>query len=132
MKRESFFGTIDKFAVELDTKLRRFKEEFGVELLERTRARTPVKSGALKGGWGFTNKKTSIEIYNTQEYAAYVEFGTGPFAAKYVKQLPIEWQKYALTFYVNGKGRLPAHPYLYPAFNITKDMLIKDLQNIKL
>ena len=82
MKRESFFGTIDKFAVELDTKLRRFKEEFGVELLERTRARTPVKSGALKGGWGFTNKKTSIEIYNTQEYAAYVEFGTDKMAPR--------------------------------------------------
>lgn len=82
MKRESFNGTIDKFSVELDTKLRRFKEEFGVELLERTRARTPVRSGALKGGWGFRNKATSIEIYNTQEYAAYVEFGTEKMAPR--------------------------------------------------
>ena len=72
----SFEGQIDKFLVQLDTNRRRLKEEFGVELLERTRQRTPVRTGALLGGWGFTVKKDSIEIYNTQDYAGFVEYGT--------------------------------------------------------
>lgn len=47
--------------------------------------------------------------------AAYVEFGTGPFAARYVPKLPEEVQKYAKTFYVNGLGTTPEQPYLVPA-----------------
>lgn len=48
-------------------------------------------------------------------YAAYVEFGTGSFAAEYVASLPPEWQAEARRFFVNGKGRGMAHPYFYPA-----------------
>lgn len=81
MKRESH-GTLDQLVVRLKTNLRRYKEEFGVELLERTRARTPVLSGALRGGWGFVQKKESIEIYNTKDYAGYVEFGTSRMAPR--------------------------------------------------
>ncbi len=69
-------GQIDKFKIDLNTRLRKFKQEFGVEFLERVRQRTPVRTGALKNGWGFTLKLESIEVYNTQEYAAYVEYGT--------------------------------------------------------
>jgi len=62
--------------VEIKSKLRRFKEEYAVEMLERIRARTPVLSGALKGGWGQTQRQDGFEIYNTQDYAGYVEYGT--------------------------------------------------------
>lgn len=48
--------------------------------------------------------------------AAYLEFGTGNFAAAYVPGIPKDWQELAQTFYVNGLGRMPASPYLYPAF----------------
>jgi hypothetical protein len=75
-------GDIDNFVVELDTKLRRFKMEYGVELLERTRQRTPVRTGALLGGWGFELKQTSIWVYNTQPYAGYVEYGTPTMAPR--------------------------------------------------
>ena len=69
-------GDIDKFTAGLKTRLRRFKEEFGVEFLERVRQRTPVQSGALQKGWGFRQKQDDIEIWNVEPYAAYVEYGT--------------------------------------------------------
>jgi len=75
-------GEIDKFNIDLDTRLRRFKEEWGVEFLERVRARTPVRTGALQGGWGFDQKKESIDVWNTQEYAGYVEYGTEKMAPR--------------------------------------------------
>jgi hypothetical protein len=75
-------GEIDKFSVELETHLRKFKEQFGIELLERTRARTPVRTGNLRDGWGFKLKDTSIEVYNTQPYATFVEYGTDKIAPR--------------------------------------------------
>jgi hypothetical protein len=54
----------------------------------------------LEGEVGFTNK-----------YAAYQEFGTGSRV-----NIPLGLEKYAMTFFVNGEGRLPATPFLFPAF----------------
>jgi len=48
--------------------------------------------------------------------AAYLEFGTGRYAARYVPGLPVEFRRLAMTFYVNGKGRMKEHPYLIPAY----------------
>lgn len=75
-------GEIDKFIVDLDTRLRRFKEEFGMELMERVKQKTPVRTGALRDGWGFEQKRESISVYNTQEYAGYVEYGTEKMAPR--------------------------------------------------
>ena len=69
-------GDIDAVFVNLGTRLRRFKQEFAVEMLERIRARTPVETGALKGGWGQTQRQEGFDIWNTQDYAGYVEYGT--------------------------------------------------------
>jgi len=50
------------------------------------------------------------------DIAAYMEFGTGNFAKARVAGLPEDWSEYAMTFYKNGLGMLPANPYLYPAY----------------
>lgn len=83
-------GDIDKFIVELDTTLRKFKTEFGIELINRTKVRTPVRTGALQNGWGFETKKTSISVYNTQPYAGYVEFGTPSMAPRAMLRTSLE------------------------------------------
>lgn len=70
-------GEIDKVFLQLGTQLRKFKSEFGQEFKARVEARTPVgETGRLSRGWGFTTTKTDIEVFNTVEYAAYVEYGT--------------------------------------------------------
>lgn len=67
---------IDKVLAGLKTNLRKFKREFGMEFTERVKARTPVVTGELQAGWGFTEKKDDIEIYNVAPHASHVEYGT--------------------------------------------------------
>lgn len=69
-------GEITKFNIDLETRLRNFKKEWAFEFLERLRARTPVQTGALQEGWGFKSRLTSIDIFNVEDYAGYVEYGT--------------------------------------------------------
>lgn len=64
------------------------------------------------------------------DYAAYVEFGTGPFAAKYVPSLDPEWQAIAKEYLVNGEGRMPAKPFLYPAVMNNISLFEKKLKEL--
>lgn len=75
-------GEIDKVIIDLQTKLRKFPQLFLIEFLERVKRRTPVRTGKLQNGWGGTSKAGVIEVYNTQEYAEYVENGTPKMAPK--------------------------------------------------
>jgi len=75
-------AAIDKVFLNLNTKLRKFKSEFGMEFRERVEARTPVITGKLQGGWGFEMKATDIEVYNVEPYASFVEFGTEHMAPR--------------------------------------------------
>ena len=70
---------------------------------------------------------------NTQKdhIAAYLEFGTGPFASKRVKELPFEWEMVAQQFYVNGKGTMPAHPYLVDSYIEEGSRFIENIRKIR-
>lgn len=83
-------GTIEKWNIDLDTQLRKFKREFGIEFLKRVKQRTPVKTGALQRGYLQTQRKTSIDISNTKDYAAYVEFGTEKMAPRAMIRTTLE------------------------------------------
>lgn len=75
---------------------------------------------------------TAGNIPGKQNYAAYVEFGTGQYAAAYVPTLDPEFQALARTFYVNGKGRMRAQPYLIPAYLQEGKRLADRLRNLKI
>lgn len=67
-------------------------------------------------------------VFNVEaraNYAAYVEFGTGDGA-----DIPTGLETYAQQFYVNGKGHMPARPYLFPAYEAEKVNLIRNIKNI--
>lgn len=83
-------GTIKQFNIELETKLRRFKREFGIEFLSRVKERTPVRTGALQRGWHQTQRETSIDISNTKDYAAYIEYGTPTIAPRAMLRTTME------------------------------------------
>jgi len=59
-----------------------------------------------------------------QPMSAYVEFGTGRFV-----EVPKGWEKIAWHYYVNGKGYMYPHPYLYPAYYIGRRQYKKDLKD---
>jgi hypothetical protein len=75
-------GEIDKVFAGINTRLRRFKQEVGMETMSRTKQRTPVVSGEMQAGWGFEMKATDIEIYNVSDHAEYVEYGTEHMAPR--------------------------------------------------
>ena len=55
--------------------------------------------------------------------AAYLEFGTGAFV-----EIQPEWKDLAMQFYVNGKGTIKPHPYLYPAYHEESEKYITNLR----
>jgi hypothetical protein len=63
--------------------------------------------------------------------AAYLEFGTGKYAARYVPSLPIDFQRLAMTFYKNGRGTLREHNYLIRPFLDEGKKLGEKLNNLK-
>ena len=75
-------STIDNVMAGLDTKLRKFKQEYGIEFMARVKEKTPVASGVLQGSWGFEMKAEDISIYNVAEYAEFVENGTPKMAPR--------------------------------------------------
>lgn len=74
---------------DLDTKLRNFKRQWGIEFLARVKARTPVLTGKLQNSWGFLEEQSDIEIYNVADYASFVEFGTPKMAPRAMLQTTI-------------------------------------------
>lgn len=69
----------------------------------------------LAGSISIIDKKfLSRTVTANKSYAPYVEFGTGQYAASYVSTLPMEIQEYAMSFFVNGLGHMPASPFIFP------------------
>lgn len=87
-------------------------------------ARVPVDLGGLKGSISAANLNNGTEVVAQQNYAAYVEFGTG---AKV--KVPPGLEKYAREFFVSGKGTLPARPYMFPAYFEEEPKLIKKIED---
>lgn len=89
-------------------------------------ARSNVDEGNLWNKISFnpsTPETLKVSVVVAAFYAAYIEFGTGIYAAAYVPTLPQKWQEYARTFYVSGKGRTHEHPFLFPAIEINIEKL---------
>src|SRR5690606_14890262 len=68
-----------------------------------------------------------IEIYSDSVIAAYVEFGTGRYAAAYLSGKRQEMVDEAMKFYVNGEGNMPAQPSLYPAYFRWRDRIVPEI-----
>ena len=86
----------------------------------------PVKTGRLKSSIGVSELSyLSFKIHTKEDYAPYVEFGTGGKV-----NVPTGLELYAIQF--KGKGvrevNLPARPYLFPAYFKYLPQIIKDLK----
>lgn len=66
-----------------------------------------------------------VEIVAAKFYAPYVEFGTGERV-----KVPSGLEDYAMQFFVSGKGKMPARPYLFPAFFVQKEVLLRRIKEI--
>ena len=66
----------------------------------------PANEGFLRNSISGTVSGTTASVVASAGYAAYLEFGTRKFAAKYVATLPADWKAYAATFKGPGGGTL--------------------------
>lgn len=87
----------------------------------------PEELGQLVNSIEVLQGENAVGVAVNAPHAAFVEFGTGEYAADYVSTLPDEWKEEARKFFVNGLGRQQAHPYFYPAVQRHQDDIIPEL-----
>lgn len=66
----------------------------------------PANEGNLRNSINGSVTGLQAKVVVTANYAAYLEFGTRKFAAKYVATLPPDWKSYAATFKGKGGGTM--------------------------
>ena len=74
--------------------------------------------------------KLAYDLVARVRYAAYVEFGTGPFAQEYTAGIDEEWKEYALSFKTSKPGHTPAQPFFYPSVREVFPQMVKRIENI--
>lgn len=128
---DKLFKDLDKYAkevvIELDAEM-----AAGLRDME-TQAKTfaPVDTGRLRGA--ISTHKHEPLVYDLRaetDYAAYVEFGTGPYAESYVPSLDPEWQEYAKTFQKSKPGHTPQKPFFYPSINKIFPIMIERMKKV--
>jgi HK97 gp10 family phage protein len=77
-------------------------DKFQSNVVADAKRAAPANEGNLRNSISGSVTGTQAKVVATSNYAAYLEFGTRKFAAKYVATLPADWQTYAATF--KGKG----------------------------
>ena len=70
-------------------------------------------------------KEIGVRNINNKPYPAWIEFGTGIYVS-----IPEGLEDYAMTFYVNGKGKILPHPFLFPAVERERVELIKRIKEL--
>ena len=79
---------------------------FGLSVERDAKRLAPADEGHLSNSINYKPGDLSVTITVGVNYAAYLEFGTRKFAAKYVATLPADWQSYAATFKGKGTGSM--------------------------
>lgn len=78
-------------------------------------------------GLSFTVGVPSVSTDKKSHLPAYVEFGTGLSAKSILALYPEEVKQIAMQFFVNGRGTLIGHPYLFNNYQIVVTEFTKEL-----
>lgn len=140
----STFKTQIKGLAELKAKLEKYNKDLsvgvdnilsqGAEFMAATaRRNAPVgRTGALGGFIKADVNGPSKTVTAFAPYAPYVEFGTGSrvFDNRIGYEFAPEVKDFAKEFYVNGKGKMPATPFFFPALDEAKVKIINDVKKL--
>ena len=124
---------LSAYAKDIQTRVKAEIEDTARNIESKAIRRAPAGEAGTILRQGISAKQINDqtwEVTSNAKYSAYVEFGTGVYAAGYVPSLPAEIQAYAKTFYVNGQGTLPATPFLFNSFMEERINLIKEIKKI--
>lgn len=108
-------GSFAKVSADLDKTVAKMKADvkealvdFGTKVEAQAKRDAPADEGKIRNSINsvFNAQKMEVSITVAADYAAYMEFGTRKFAAKYVATLPTDWKAYAATFKGKGGGNM--------------------------
>jgi len=130
---DKLFKDLDKYAKEVIAEL---DAEMGAGLEDMAReakrlAPVSPEGGSLRGTINVEKEKPlSYNLKANARYAAYVEFGTGPYAQGYVPSLDPEWQEYAITFKKSTPGHTRQQPFFYPSVRRVFPLMIEKMKKV--
>lgn len=75
-------------------------------------------------------KDLTADVVSSANYSAYVEFGTGMFAKRYLADKPNWLKEYAWTFKRPRDGYRPARPFLFPAWESERPKFLERLKRV--
>ena len=99
---DNLIATVEKTAKRAESETKVALTKFVKNTETEAKRLAPANEGRLRNSVNGTVDGFTAKITVTADYAAYLEFGTRKFAARYVATLPQDWQSYAATF--RGKG----------------------------
>lgn len=117
---------LKKIKAEAKRQIEAEMEDTCKKVVAAAQADVPSKTGALRNSIKWRKLgELQYEIVAEEHYAAYVEFGTGKMVV-----VPKGLEKYAIQF--KGLGikevNLPAHPYLFPAYERHRVELVRRIK----
>ena len=98
----------NRLAKEVKQDVQEELNEFADAVSALAKRLAPADEGHLRGAIAPIRGNGNLEasIVCAVVYAAFMEFGTRKYAAKYVATLPQDWKTYALTFKGKGGGSM--------------------------
>ena len=99
---DNLIATVEKTAKRAESETKVALTNFAKNTETEAKRLAPKNESRLWNSINGTVDGFTAKITVTADYAAYLEFGTRKFAARYVATLPQDWQSYAATF--RGKG----------------------------
>ena len=103
---EGLMVAVEKTIKEAEAGTHKALVTFAKDVERDAKRAAPANEGVLRNSIVGTVIGMQAKVTVTANYAAYLEFGTRKFAAKYVATLPPDWKAYAATFKGKGGGTL--------------------------
>ena len=108
-------------------------EQGAQNIAAKAEVRAPVDKGSLQMNIKWEKDPAipmTYYVYAKNKYAPYVEFGTGKFVFMGQFWVDAQLERYARTFYVNGKGRMYPRPFFFNSYFEEKPEMIKRVKKV--
>lgn len=114
-----------KKQMKADTDAALMKSVQSIGMVARANCKAQSIASTISSG---KNESGGYQVTTNGVISVYLEFGTGNYAKTLLGNYPQDWKDMAMKFYINGLGRMPAQPYLYPAFQQGKEALLTNIK----
>lgn len=121
---------VQAYGAEVSRRVAQVVAEFALKIEADAKQRAPVGlTGALRANIRADISRVLTDlaapIVAGVHYAPYVEFGTGSKV-----EVPPGAEGEAMKHYVNGEGRTPAQPFLFPALEAHRSAFVRAIREV--